>query len=100
VTRTGGTPARSVSPRGISGSARDVETQPVDGRHRNWGRIAVAIVLVVIIAAVVIDNRDDTRIGYVVGDVRAPLYVLLVITALLGALIGWLVLHRPHRHEH
>jgi uncharacterized integral membrane protein len=63
-----------------------------------WGRIVVAIVLIVVIAAVAIDNRDDTRIGYVFGDVSAPLFVVLIAAAVVGAIVGWLLVHRPHHH--
>jgi uncharacterized integral membrane protein len=76
-----------------------VETHRDTGTSRHWGRIALAVVLIVVIAAVVIDNSREVRIGYVFGDVRAPLFVLLLITAIVGALIGWLLLHRPHRHD-
>jgi len=65
----------------------------------HWGRIVVAVVLLVVIAALAIDNRDDTRIGFVVGDVNAPLFVLLIVAAVIGAIIGWLLLHRPHRND-
>jgi uncharacterized integral membrane protein len=65
----------------------------------HWGRIALAVVLIVVIAAVAIDNRDDTRIGYVFGDVNAPLFVVLIAAAVVGAIVGWLLLHRPHRHQ-
>jgi uncharacterized integral membrane protein len=71
--------------------------QPVRATH--WARIVVAAVLVVVIAAVAIDNSDDTRIGYVFGDVEAPLFVLLIVAAIVGAIIGWLLLHRPHRQH-
>ena len=68
-------------------------------RQVRWGRIIVAIVLIAVIAALAIDNRDDTRIGYVFGDVDAPLFVLLIVAAVIGAIIGWLLLHRPHRND-
>ena len=72
---------------------------PTAASHTHWGRIVVAVVLIVVIAAVAIDNRDDTRIGYVFGDVNAPLFVVLVAAAVVGAIIGWLLVHRPHRHQ-
>jgi uncharacterized integral membrane protein len=56
-------------------------------------------VLIAVIAAVAIDNSDDTRIGFVFGDVSAPLFVVLILAAIVGALIGWLLLHRPRRHH-
>jgi uncharacterized integral membrane protein len=84
-----------------SGDAGGVETtrRPTAASRTHWGRIVVAVVLVAVIAAVAIDNRDDTRIGYVFGDVNAPLFVVLIAAAIAGAIIGWLLMHRPHRHQ-
>ncbi len=76
-----------------------MESTPQRARPVHWGRIVVAVVLIAVITAVAIDNRDDTRIGYVFGDVNAPLFVLLIISAIVGAAIGWLLLHRPHRQH-
>jgi len=76
--------------------------QPLTPEGRSAGsrmRLVIGAVLVVILIALLADNSDDTRIGYVFGDVEAPLFLVLVVAAVLGALIGWLVLHRPHRHS-
>ena len=62
-------------------------------------RIAVGVVLLAVGIAVIVDNRRDTRIGYVFGDVEAPLIVVLLLTAVVGALIGWLLLHRPRHRD-
>jgi uncharacterized integral membrane protein len=76
-----------------------VEATGRRGNSTHWARIALAVVLLITIAAVAIDNSDDTRIGYVFGDVTAPLFVVLILAAIVGALIGWLLLHRPHHHD-
>jgi uncharacterized integral membrane protein len=55
-------------------------------------RIALAVILLAVGVAVVVDNRV-TRIGYIFGDIEAPLIVVLLL-AVVGALIGWLLLHR------
>jgi len=62
-------------------------------------RIVVGVVLLAAAVAVVVDNRRDIRIGYVFGDVTAPLILVLVVTAVVGAAIGWLLLHRPGRRD-
>lgn len=62
-------------------------------------RLVLGAVLLVILIALIADNADDTRIGYVVGSESAPLFVVLLVAAILGALIGWLFLHRPNRHK-
>ena len=61
-------------------------------------RLVLALVLVAAIVAFAADNRDNVRVGWVVGDGDAPLVVVLLITAVMGAIIGWLLVHRPHRH--
>jgi uncharacterized integral membrane protein len=77
----------------------ETTSRRTDRSRTQWGRIVVAVVLIAIIAAVAIDNSDDTRIGYVFGDVNAPLFVVLIAAAIVGAIVGWLLLHRPHRHQ-
>ena len=61
-------------------------------------RIVSGLVLLVIAVAISIDNRESTRVGYVFGDVRAPLILVLLIAAVFGAAIGWLLLHRGHHN--
>jgi uncharacterized integral membrane protein len=57
-------------------------------------RLVLGLLLLVVVAAIVVDNRRSTRLGYVFGDVRVPLVVALLGAAVLGALVGWLLLHR------
>jgi len=59
-------------------------------------RVAFGVALLVIAVAVMVDNRGNTRVGYVFGDVRAPLILVVAIAALFGAALGWLLLHRRH----
>ncbi len=60
-------------------------------------RLTLAAVLVLLVAAFAIDNRRSVRVGWVFGDFRAPMIVILLVTAVVGALIGWLVLYRARR---
>jgi uncharacterized integral membrane protein len=62
-------------------------------------RLVLGLVLLAAIVAFAADNRDNVRVGWVVGDGDAPLVVVLLVTALMGAIIGWLLLHRPRRHD-
>jgi uncharacterized integral membrane protein len=57
----------------------------------------VGVVLLVVLVALVVDPTDNTNVGYDFGDVEAPLFVFLVLAALLGTLLGWMILHRPGR---
>jgi uncharacterized integral membrane protein len=60
-------------------------------------RAVIAVVLVIVLVALIIDNHRSVRVGWVVGDTRLPLALLLALAAVAGALIGWLLMHRPGR---
>ncbi len=73
-------------------------------RHRaaNAGRTIRGVFAGVILAALValvVDNRHDVRLGWVFGDGDAPLWLVVTLSAIAGALIGWLISHRPHRRS-
>jgi uncharacterized integral membrane protein len=66
--------------------------------NRDVVRIVAAVVLVIVLLALVIDNTRKVKIGYVFGDARLPLVVLVLISAALGALVSWLLTRRrSHR---
>ena len=67
--------------------------------HGRVVRLVLAAVLVAAVIAVAIDNREEVEVGYVVGEVRAPVWIILVAAGVAGVLIGWLIKHRP-RHHH
>jgi uncharacterized integral membrane protein len=72
------------------------------GTHRSvlqGARLVLGLIILVAAVAIVVDNRQTTRVGYVFGDVRAPLVVVLLLSAAAGALIGWLLSHRPSHQE-
>ncbi len=66
---------------------------------RRTVRTVLGAVLLVIVVALVVDNRDDTRIGYVFGDVRIPLALVIVLSLLVGAAVGWLFGRRGSHDE-
>jgi uncharacterized integral membrane protein len=72
---------------------------PARGRTATTARLVAGLVLLVVIVAFAVDNRDDVRVGWVIGDGSAPLVLVLVVTAAVGALVGWLLLHRPTRNH-
>jgi uncharacterized integral membrane protein len=59
-----------------------------------WILIAAIVVAIVVVA---MDNRDNVRVGYALGDAEAPIWIVMVAAAVGGIVIGWLVRHRP-RH--
>lgn len=60
-------------------------------------RLVIAAAIVVALVLVALDNRDDVRIGYVIGESTAPLWIVVVASAVGGIIIGWLVRHRRQR---
>ena len=60
-----------------------------------WLLIAAIVVGLVLVA---MDNRDDVRVGYAVGDAEAPIWIVIIAAAVAGVFIGWLIRHRP-RHR-
>ena len=60
-------------------------------------RSIIVLALLVGLVLVALDNRDDVRVGYVFGDASAPIWIVLVASAIAGVVIGWLIRHRPHR---
>jgi len=64
-----------------------------DGRRDTSDTIRLVVIgiLVLVLAALVIDNTDDVPIGYVFGDTDMPLVVVILVSAVLGALIAWLL---------
>lgn len=61
-----------------------------------WLFIAAIVVVLVLVA---MDNRDDVRVGYAVGDTTGPGWIVILASAAAGVVIGWLVRHRPRNRE-
>ena len=53
---------------------------------RRW----VALVLVVLVAVFIGQNRDRVSIDLFWAHLKAPLWFVLLITAIVGVIIGWL----------
>ncbi len=68
--------------------------------RRETARIVGLVLAVVVLLALLVDNGQSVRIGYVFGDVRAPLIAVLAITAVLGAVVDRLLLWRTSRAKH
>ncbi len=58
-------------------------------------RFLLAAIVVAALVIIGLDNRKNVRIGYVFGDANAPVWIVLVASALAGIVIGWLIKHRP-----
>ena len=79
---------------------REVRTVHETTRSYDAGVIARFVLIaaiVVILVLVAFDNREDVRVGYVIGETKGPIWIVLVIAAAAGVIIGWLLSHRPRR---
>lgn len=73
---------------------RPASTDRTSWRH--WA-LGVAIVL---LAVIVIQNSQEVRVELLFGEFNAPLILVLLITAVLGAVIGYIApVMRHHRRQ-
>ena len=68
-------------------------------RHDLARLVRFGLVIAVVAALVLIgfDNRSDVRLGYVVGEAQAPVWIVLLVAALAGLIIA--VLARSNRRQ-
>ncbi len=74
-------------------AARTEGVEASEGR-RQVLHLVVLAVLVVLTLALVLDNRQEVTVGWVVGEADAPLALALVVTFVLGLAVGWLGVRR------
>jgi len=84
------------SPAGESGAA----DRPASGAKRSVsvGQILGGLLFVLTIVFIV-ENSRSVKIRLIVPEVKAPLYVAILIAAVLGALIASLLRYRRRRHH-
>ncbi len=54
-------------------------------------RLVVVLALVVVFIAVAFDNRADMRVGYVIDEALAPGWLVILLSAIGGLIIGWML---------
>jgi len=62
--------------------------------RRDFARIVRLVVVVALVAAfvaVALDNRADVRVGYVIDEALAPGWLVILLSAIGGLVIGWLI---------
>jgi uncharacterized integral membrane protein len=79
--------------------AATAENKKVRAEATYRTRVVVGAIVAAIVLAIALDNTRSTRIGYVFGGFRAPLIVVLLVVAVFGAAVEWLLLHRPRGHR-
>jgi uncharacterized integral membrane protein len=78
----------------------EVDRHAAAVHRRDMARLIRLVVIAVIVAALIavaMDNRDDVRVGYAVGDTEAPVWIVVVVATVCGVFIGWLSRHRPRQ---
>ncbi len=69
-------------------------TEESSGRS-GLGKLIVVAIVAVALAAFVVQNTDDTPVTWLMFDESAPLWVVIVISAVAGAVLseaaGWLI---------
>ena len=73
------------------------DESPLPQNRKEQARLVGAVVVVALIVALGIDNREEVKIGYLIGDAEVRLIWLLLVTAILGAIAGRLVAWRRKR---
>jgi uncharacterized integral membrane protein len=56
-----------------------------------WARLVLAVVIVVLLVAFIVDNSEKVRVGFVFFHAHVHLIWVLLITAVLGALLDRLI---------
>jgi len=81
----------------VANPARERQTAPTERTSwRHWA-LGVAIVL---LAVIVVQNSQEVRVKLLFGEFNAPLILVLLVTAALGAVIGYVTpVLRHHRHR-
>ncbi len=65
-----------------------------NGRLPFGFRQLVALVLLVLMVGFILQNRRSTTIRFLIPETTAPLWVALVLSALLGIVVGGLLARR------
>jgi uncharacterized integral membrane protein len=93
-----GTPGAGPPP----GSAAGTGTGPGTGRGTkrpiSVGQILGGLLFVLVIVFI-IENSRQVKIRLIIPEVKAPLYVAILIAAVLGSVITWLLRYRRHRNH-
>jgi uncharacterized integral membrane protein len=55
--------------------------------------------LFVLVIIFIVENSRSVKIRLIIPEVKAPLYIAILIAAVLGSLITWLLRYRRHRHH-
>jgi len=60
-------------------------------------RLVVVVALIIAFVLVAMDNREDVRVGYAIGEAIAPGWLVILLSAIGGLVIGWMLRLRSRR---
>jgi uncharacterized integral membrane protein len=71
--------------------------EPKDGGFRPTPRQIVGAALAILMLIFVLENTRKVKIRFIVPEIRSPLWVALIVSVLVGVVIGLLLQrHRDH----
>lgn len=68
--------------------------EPSESKKKFGPREIGGLVALVLLVVFIVENTRRVRIRFIIPEVKAPLFVALLVAALVGALACWLVQHR------
>jgi uncharacterized integral membrane protein len=68
--------------------------EPVESKKRLGPREIAGLVALVLLIVFIVENTRRVKIRFIIPEVKAPLFVALLVAALVGALAFWLIQHR------
>ena len=75
------------------------EQTPQTSRRRLQIRLGIAAVVGILVLVFVLENRTRVRMHYLGADFSAPLWLMLLVVAAVGVLIGFLLSWRRQHHD-
>jgi uncharacterized integral membrane protein len=87
-------------PDGTVGAGQRRGLSKLDKRSRRELARAIAIaVLAILITLFAVFNLDEVKVSYVVGSGKAPLIIVIVISALVGIVIAYIAGRLPRKRR-
>jgi uncharacterized integral membrane protein len=67
---------------------RGEHARRMGGRAKLYTSLALLALLIAVIVALALDNRNEARLSWVVGDTQAPVIWIVLVAAIVGWLAG------------
>jgi uncharacterized integral membrane protein len=75
------------------------EKQPRRRSRRERARTVALVVLAVLIVAFAVLNLEEVKVNWIVGSGRAPLIIVILVSALVGGFIAYVAERRAGRRK-